>query len=112
MLDDDDVALEFVKMATAQEDHAFQVLLSMVSKMPVASTEPAVFDPRFSTNESAVYFLVRQEHKMKGFDDWPQAVKDHERARTEKMRKALQDKFGPHFDAWYDKVKRNHPHLA
>lgn len=109
---DDDTAFEFVKVATAQEDRAFQALLSMVSPIPVGGSDPAAFDPRFSANESATYFLVQQEHKMKDFGDWPQAVKDHELDRTEKMRKALQDKLGAHFDAWYDKVKREHSHLA
>jgi len=49
---------------------------------------------------------------MKGADQWDKEIRDHEAARTEKMRKALQDKFGEHFDVWYKKVKDDHPHRA
>lgn len=109
---DDESALAFVKMATANEDRAFEALLGRAEPQPVKDKAPTDFNPGYSTCESSFYFLMQQEHKMKNMSGWPKAVRDHEEARTATMRKALQDKFGKHFDTWYEKVKREHSHLA
>jgi len=108
----DEAALNFIKAATEQEDAVFKRCLKMFRAVPPPHKDDRIVDSGITMMQVAFTMLLQQEKKMKQAGGWPESLREHESARTRKMRRALRTHTEDYFDAWYTRAKRLSPELA